>query len=261
MWADIFRFNSQAKERLGYPTQKPEALLERIIQASSNEGDLVLDPFCGCGTTIVAAERLKRRWIGIDITHLAIALMQIRLQHSFDYELSPYEVLGTPKDVESARALAALSRHQFEWWAVSLVGTRPAQDKKKGADSGVDGVGYFHEGPSGEERKIVVQVKSGHVKVGDIRDFIHVIERERAVIGLFVTLEEPTAPMLKEAALAGFYEPELFKGHKFPKLQILTIKDLLDNRRPDLPSESFARPTTFKKAPRKKADEKQGKLW
>ena len=139
LWTDIDPINSQAKERLGYPTQKPEALLERIITTSSNEGDLILDPFCGCGTTINVAERLHRRWIGIDITHLAIALIRNRIQDTFGPELLPYEVIGDPKDMAGARALAEYDRYQFQWWAVGLVSARPAQDKKKGADSGIDG--------------------------------------------------------------------------------------------------------------------------
>ena len=260
IWDDVDRINPVGNERLGYPTQKPEALLERIIQASSNEGDLVLDPFCGCGTTIAAAEKLGRRWIGIDVTHLAITLMQNRLQDTFAYELSPFEVEGVPKDLESARSLAQnVDRHHFEWWALSLVAARPAQDKKKGADTGVDGILYFYDDESGTPKKGVVQVKSGHVKSGDIRDFSHVIEREKAAVGLFLTLEEPSGPMTKEAATAGFYEPEHFQGRGVPKLQILTIEALLAGHRPELPR--FAPAATFKKAPRKKVEESQGKLF
>jgi site-specific DNA-methyltransferase (adenine-specific) len=257
-WTDIDRISNTSGERLGYPTQKPEALLERIIKASSNEGDLVLDPFCGCGTTIVAAERLKRRWIGIDITHLAINLMVHRLKDSFGYELSDFVVEGVPKDLESARALAEeVDRHHFEWWALSLVGARPAQDKKRGADTGIDGVLYFYDDESGTPKKGVVQVKSGHVKSGDIRDFKSVIEREKAAVGLFITLEPPTEPMTKEAATAGFYEPEHFQGRGVPKLQILTIEELLSGKRPELPR--FAPSATFKKAPKKiSEDKKQG---
>ena len=260
LWADLPVLNNRSKEVLGYPTQKPEALLERIIKASSNEGDLVLDPFCGCGTTLVAAERLKRRWIGIDITHLAITLMQNRLRDTFDYELADFVVEGVPRDLESARSLAQnVDRHHFEWWALSLVGARPAQDKKKGADTGIDGILYFYDDESGTPKKGVVQVKSGHVKSGDIRDFKSVIEREKASVGLFLTLEEPSDPMKKEAATAGFYEPEHFQGRGVPKLQILTIEALLSGHRPELPR--FAPAATFKKAPRKKVQEAQGNLW
>lgn len=263
VWSDLPPIHASAAERLGYPTQKPEALLERIIKASSNEGDLVLDPFCGCGTTVVAAERLKRRWIGIDITHLAITLMVKRLKDSFQYSLSDFEVEGVPKDLASARELAQGDRYQFEWWAVALVGARHAHDKKRGADTGVDGVGYFHDDQSGQPKKVVVQVKSGHVKSGDIRDFSHVIAREKAAVGLFLTLEEPSAPMVREAAVAGFFESDFFKGErKFPRLQILTVEELLGGKRPDLPSEASSRPATFKEAPRKEPNEKgQRKLF
>ncbi len=167
IWTDIPPINSQAKERLGYPTQKPEALLERIIRASSNEGDLVLDPFCGCGTALNVAERLKRHWIGIDITHLAITLIKERLKDTFEEDLAPYEVVGEPADLLSAEALALANRHQFEWWALGRVAARPAQDKKKGADSGIDGVIHFTDDNSGIFKKVIIQVKSGHVNAVD----------------------------------------------------------------------------------------------
>ncbi|RKX43033.1 MAG: site-specific DNA-methyltransferase, partial [Thermotogae bacterium] len=216
-------------EKLGYPTQKPEDLLERIIKASSNEGDLVLDPFCGCGTTIVVAERLHRRWIGIDITHIAITLMRHRLHSTFGEELSPYEVIGDPKDPASARALAQEDRYQFQLWSLGLVEARPSQEKR-GADTGIDGYIYFFDDPSGKPKKIVVQVKSGHVGVSQIRDLKGVMERENAVIGVFITLEEPTRPMRIEAVAAGFYEPEYWPGEKYPHLQILTIEELLNGK-------------------------------
>src|SRR4030066_1385726 len=187
--------NPVAAERLGYPTQKPEALLERIINASSNEGDLVLDPFCGCGTSIAVAERLHRRWIGIDITRLAITLMRHRLNNAFGKELSPYEIIGQPKDLESARVLAQESEHsgryQFEWWALGLVDARPAQDKKKGSDKGIDGYINFFDDNSGKAKAIIVQVKSGHVNASHIRDLKGVLEREKAQIGVYITLGDP----------------------------------------------------------------------
>jgi site-specific DNA-methyltransferase (adenine-specific) len=148
-WADIQALNPAAKERLGYPTQKPEALLERIIKASTSEGDVVLDPFCGCGTTVSVAERLKRHWLGIDITHLAISLIRHRLHDTFKDDLAPYDVIGEPKDLASAKALSEHDRYQFEWWALSLVEARPAQDKKKGADRGIDGYIYFFDDHTG----------------------------------------------------------------------------------------------------------------
>jgi site-specific DNA-methyltransferase (adenine-specific) len=252
VWNDIPPINSQAKERLGYPTQKPEALLERIVKASSNEGDLILDPFCGCGTTINVAERLHRRWVGIDITHLAIALIKNRLQDTFGPELSPYEVLGAPKDLTSAHALAKEDRYQFEWWALSLVEARPAQDKKKGADSGIDGYINFFDDGSGKAKKIVVQVKSGHVTASQIRDLKSVVDREKAVIGAFVTLEPPTKPMRDEALSAGHYAPEhLAKEHTSPKIQILTIAELLSGAQIRYPRMLV---TTFKKAARQYKD-------
>ncbi|MEW6388125.1 MAG: DNA methyltransferase [Thermodesulfobacteriota bacterium] len=249
VWTDIHPISAQAAERLGYPTQKPEALLERIIQASSNEGDVVLDPFCGCGTAVAVAERLKRRWLGIDITHLAITLIKKRLHDTFGEELSPYEVIGDPKDWTSAAALAEQNRHQFEWWALGLVEAQPAQDKRKGPDTGIDGYIYFFDDQSGQAKKIVVQVKSGHVTVSQVRDLKGVIDREKAVIGVFLSLKEPTKPMWAEAAGAGFYEPESLPGQKFPRLQILTIADLLAGKALEYPRLATA---TFKRAPRQR---------
>jgi site-specific DNA-methyltransferase (adenine-specific) len=250
IWDDIPVIGSQAQERLGYPTQKPEALLERIIRASSNEGDLVLDPFCGCGTALNVAEHLKRRWIGIDITHLAITLIKERLKDTFEEDLAPYEVVGEPADVLSAEALALANRHQFEWWTLGRVAARPAQDKKKGADSGIDGVIPFTDDNSGIFKKVIIQVKSGHVNASQIRDLIGVLDREKAAIGAFLTLKPPTRPMREEAAAAGFYEPEFFPGHRFPRLQILTIAELFAGKELQYPR--FAPAVTFKKAARQR---------
>ena len=249
LWEDINAINSQAQERLGYPTQKPEALLERIVNASSNEGDVVLDPFCGCGTAIAAAERLNRNWIGIDVTHLAITLIRHRLHDSFGEDLRPYAVLGDPKDLRSAASLAQHDRYQFEWWALGLVDARPAQDKRKGADSGIDGYINFFDDNSGKAKRIIVQVKSGHVQRNQIATLKGDIAREEAEIGLFVTLEPPTAPMRNEAAAAGFYQPSHFLDHKFPRVQILTIEELLSGAQADYPR--FAPAATFRQAPRR----------
>ena len=248
-----------AKERLGYPTQKPEALLERIIKASSNEGDIVLDPFCGCGTTISVAERLNRKWIGIDLTHLAITLIKHRLEDTFK-ELSSYEVFGDPKHLSGAKALAEHDRYQFEWWALGKVAARPAQDKKKGADSGIDGYLYFMDDQSGNAKKIIIQVKSGHVKRGDIATLKGDMEREKAVIGAFITLEEPTRPMKEEAISAGFYVPEHYSDKKFQKVQILTIEELLNGKQ--LEYLRVAPEVTFKRAERLKQEKpkEQGRL-
>ena len=177
VWTDIFAINSQAQERLGYPTQKPQALLERIISASSNQGDIILDPFCGCGTSIHAAQKLKREWIGIDITHLAISLIEKRLKDAFPG--IEYEVHGTPKDLDGARDLSFRDKYQFQWWAVSLVNAVPFAGKKKGADSGIDGLIYFKpEGKTTE--KAIVSVKGGdNVNVAMVRDLAHVVDRGR----------------------------------------------------------------------------------
>ena len=242
-----------ARARLGYPTQKPEELLDNIIRSSSKEGDVVLDPFCGCGTAVAVAERLKRKWIGIDITHLAISLIRHRLQDTFGADLSRYEVVGAPQDVESAQALAVDSendgRYQFEWWALGLVDARPAQDKKRGADSGVDGYINFFDDNSGKPKRIIVQVKSGGVKRGDIATLKGDMERERAALGLFITLKPPTRPMLQEAASAGVYVPEHYPDHQFARLQILTIDALLSGATADYPR--FAPNATFRRAPRR----------
>ena len=231
VWDDIGNLQGSARERLGYPTQKPEALLERIVRASSNEGDVVLDPFCGCGTAIAAAERLNRRWIGIDVTHIAITLIRHRLHDTFKADLKPYEVIGQPEDVASAQALATDSensgRYQFEWWALGLVDARPAQDRKKGADSGIDGYINFFDDNSGKAKRIVVQVKSGNVGRNQIATLKGDMERENAEIGLFITLKPPSGPMESEAVSAGFYTPEHYPDSHYPRIQILTIEELL----------------------------------
>src|SRR5437763_655294 len=177
VWTDIFPINSQAQERLGYPTQKPQALLERIIQASSNPGDVVLDPFCGCGTTIAAAQKLGRQWIGIDVTHLSIALQKYRLKDMFGLvEKKDYDVKGEPEDLPAAKQLAHDDRYQFQWWALSLIKARPVGDTgggkqgKKGTDKGIDGIITFIDEADNKVKRVIVQVKSGHVKSGDIRD-------------------------------------------------------------------------------------------
>ena len=254
IWDDIGNLQASAAERLGYPTQKPEALLERIISASSNEGDVVLDPFCGCGTAIAAAERLNRRWIGIDITHIAITLIRHRLHDTFKGELKPYEVLGQPQDLASAQALATDSensgRYQFEWWALGLVDARPAQDRKKGADSGIDGYINFFDDNTGKAKRIVAQVKSGNVTRNQIATLKGDMEREKAEIGLFITLQEPTGPMEAEATSAGFYTPEHFPDTHYPRIQILTIEELLNGIRAEYPR--LAPEATFRRAPRRR---------
>jgi DNA modification methylase len=246
-WEDIFPINSQAQERLGYPTQKPEALLERIVKASSNEGDLVLDPFCGCGTTVQVAQRLNRHWVGIDITHLAIGLIKKRLDDAFGESVrETYEVIGEPVDLKGAEALAKEDPYQFQWWALSLVGARPLE-KKKGADQGIDGRLYFHDEKSGKTKQIILSVKAGKLHATYVRDLRGVIEREKAEIGVLIAMDHPTKPMQKEAAEAGFYHsPGL--TDKYPRIQILSIEELLAAKKIDYPR--FAADATFKKAPK-----------
>ena len=240
-WGDIEI--AIGSERLGYPTQKPVALLERIIQTSSDEDATVLDPFCGCGTTIAAAQKLGRRWIGIDITHLAISLIRHRLRDSFgkDFRL---EVIGEPTSLQDAQALAKQDPYQFQWWALGLAGARPFE-QKKGADRGIDGRLYFHdEGAGGETKQIIFSVKAGHITVSHVRDLVGVINREEAEIGALLSLEAPTGPMRREAASAGFYQSP---WGKHLRIQLLTIEELLGGGRVDYPQ---AANVTFKRAQR-----------
>ncbi len=248
VWGDINPINSQADERLGYPTQKPLALLERIINASSNEGDVILDPFCGCGTALDAAQKLKRNWIGIDITHLAVSLIEKRLRNRYP-ELAKkgaFTIEGVPQDYAGARDLAERDKHQFQLWACALVNVQPYRGGKKGADQGIDGMGFIEVAKSKTE-KVLVSVKGGeHVGSSMLRDLIGTVEREKAAIGLFVTLKPPTKPMVTEAASAGHYESPHHGA--FPRIQILTIQGLLDGtERPHWPDLSFGE-QNFKKA-------------
>lgn len=252
IWEDIDKINPAGNERLGYPTQKPVALLERILSASSNPGDVVLDPFCGCGTTIAAAQKLERRWIGMDITHLSIALMKYRLKDAFGLvEKRDYDVKGEPEDLLSARQLAQDDRYQFQWWALSLVRAQPVggeaggekREGKKGSDKGIDGVIRFLDDATGKPKRAIVQVKSGKVKAGDVRDLRGVVEREQAAIGVFITLEPASKDMLAEAAGAGFYHSPGW-NRDYPRLQVLTIADLFNGQEVKMPMTA----TTFKQA-------------
>jgi len=292
VWTDIPPISAAACERLGYPTQKPLDLLRRIVGASSNPGDVILDPFCGCGTTIDAVETLNRemgcgpvarppsavqagakasqpgaaglhkprRWIGIDVTHIAIGLIKHRLATRF----SPppdFEERGVPVSAAGARALAAKDAFDFQYWTLGLIGARPVGGRpKKGADKGVDGVRYFHDEQKGGAwvaKTMLVQVKSGHVKAGDIRDFVGTLSREGAELGVFITIEEPTQPMRTEAASAGMYVSPWDK-QSYPKVQILTIDELLkDSHRPNpaclqIPGGSGGPSVTLPEAPKHK---------
>ncbi len=256
LWDDIEPIGAQAAERLGYPTQKPLALLERIINASSNPGDLVLDPFCGCGTAVHAAQKLGRNWMGIDITHLAISLIEKRLKSAFP--AITFEVFGTPKDFDGAKDLAERNKYEFQWWACSLVNAQPYKGKKKGADTGIDGIIYFQD-DKGEAKKIIVSVKGGETVTRTmIADLKNTVEREKAEIGLFVTLAPPTKPMVVEATSAGFYESPSHGA--FPKIQILSIEGLLSGKETPLYPDLSRGGLTFNKAKTETKDMKQSDL-
>jgi site-specific DNA-methyltransferase (adenine-specific) len=247
-WTDIDRINQTAKERLGYPTQKPLALLERIINASSNSGDLVLDPFCGCGTAVDAAQELGRRWIGIDITPLAINAIKGRLLGRYGESIKQqYKVVGEPTTVPDAKQLAEENPYHFQYWALGLVGARPAEEKK-GADKGIDGHLFFHdEADTGKTKQIILSVKAGNIRPAYVSELRGVIEREKADIGVLITMEEPTKAMKTEAASADFYASPF---GQYPRLQILTISDLLSGKGIDYPSAAQRIDKTFKRAPK-----------
>lgn len=245
-WDDVRALTGAHAERLGYPTQKPQLLLERIIEASTNEGDVVCDPFCGCGTTITAAQKLNRQWTGIDITHLAITLMKQRLKDTFGDSIK-FKVMGEPVSVPDAAALAAADPYQFQWWALGLVGARPVEGKK-GADKGIDGKIVFQGDEAGKFEAITLSVKAGHVTANHVRDLRGVVEREKAAIGVLISMEDPTGPMKTEAATAGFYESQMW-NRRYPKIQLLTVADLLAGKQVDMPPIRQVG-STFKKAPK-----------
>jgi DNA modification methylase len=241
VWDDINRISPTSSERLGYPTQKPQALLERLIKASSNEDDLVLDPFCGCGTAIMAAQKLKRRWIGIDITHLAISLIRSRLKEMRVFANKDYKIIGEPADFESAKELAETNPYQFQWWALSLIDARPTgqtgegRQGKKGADKGIDGWLTFREAENINLQKIVVQVKGGvHIGAQIVRDLLGTVQATKSAMGILITLYEPTEQMKQAAMEAEYYESKTW-GHKYPKIQIITIPELLSGKKPIIP--------------------------
>ncbi len=251
IWSDMPGINNRSAEFLGYPTQKPVSLMERILVTSSNPGDVVLDPFCGCGTTIHAAQKLGRAWIGIDVTHLAISLIERRLKDAFPG--ITFEVHGTPQDLDGARDLATRDKYQFQWWAVSLIDAQPYGGKKKGADGGIDGLIYFRSDAKTTERAIV-SVKGGGVSVPMVRDLKGVLDREKAPIGVFLTLEPPTRPMEKEAASAGFYT---LGERQYPRLQIITVEQALAGAKPAIPLVDTG--AAFKRAARERTGQ-QGTL-
>lgn len=248
LWTDIAPIGAQAAERLGYPTQKPLALLERIINSSSQTGNLVLDPFCGCGTAIDAAQKLGRRWIGIDITHLAVGLIKNRLVTGYGPDITAtYSVVGEPTDLAGAQELAAAAPFEFQAWALGLVGARRADSNRRGADTGIDGRRFFHDEQGGATKQVIYSVKAGQVHRNMVAELLGVVEREKAAVGVFISMEEPTGPMRAEAASAGFYTDPW--GRRHPRIQLFSIADLLAGRQPDI-TDSFVRDTTLRRAPR-----------
>jgi hypothetical protein len=244
LWNDIKPLSSQDSERLGYPTQKPESLLERIINASSNEGDIVLDAYCGCGTTVAVAEKLKRNWIGIDITYQSISLILKRLEDSFGKSiLNKIELNGIPEDIESAIALANKkedkTRKEFEKWAVlTYSNNRAVINEKKGADQGIDGIAYMQDRDENEDivfKNVLFSVKSDkNPKVSYIRDFYGTIEREKAAMGYFITLHKPTSQMIAECRKIDNYKNNLI-DREYPKITIVTVEEILTGERMTIP--------------------------
>jgi DNA modification methylase len=257
LWTDIQPLGSMAAERMGYPTQKPVALLKRIIETSSNPGDNVFDPFCGCGTTIEAAETLGRKWLGIDITHLAITAIESRLKDAFEGKCL-YNTVGIPQDYPSAKFLANQKPFEFQFWALSLTNAQP---RKRTKDRGIDGIYRFIDEEKRKSKIIIISVKGGKTGPVDIRELKGTVEREKAAMGVLITLDPPTKEMETEGATAGFYESVLFKK-KFPKIQILSVKDYFDNnKRAQLPLFT-KRALTYKEAPKvdKQKNENQNSL-
>ena len=237
---DVRWLSPRDQERLGYPTQKPEGLLDRIIRASTNEGDVVLDAYCGCGTTVAVAHRLKRQWIGIDITYQSISLVLRRLEERFGSEaLASVKTDGIPQDMESAEALAHKKddrlRKEFEKWAIlTYTNNRAVINEKKGADAGIDARAYFQTGAK-DNAKVILQVKSGFVKRGDVATLRGDMEREKAAMAVLITLAKPSAPMVREAKAAGQFEHALM-GKSYDRIAIVTIEDIVEHgRRLDVP--------------------------
>lgn len=233
IWTDIDPINSRAAERLGYPTQKPLPLIERILALASEEGSLVLDPFCGCGTTVDAAQKMGRKWIGIDVTTLAVDLIDARLRHTYGEAIrDTYEILGIPRDLAGAQALFKRSPFEFERWCVMMLDGQP--NEKQVGDKGIDGVIRFPIDSKGNSDKILVSVKGGSTNPGHVRDLIGTIQSQRAAMGVFVCMQNPTKAMQEAANHSGLYVHPA-NGQKYPKVQIITVQELLDGKRPTLP--------------------------
>lgn len=252
LWDDIPPINSQAQERLGYPTQKPEALLERVVKASSNEGNLVLDPFCGCGTTIAVAERLGRKWIGIDITYLAIDVIKKRLEKNEIQEGVHFKVDGEPTDLYSAEKLAGQDPFQFQLWCISKLDATPSQTKS--GDQGIDGVLNFVDYTKKTKAGVgIIQVKGAQsVNPAMVRDLKGTIKSQNADFGVLIILKEPTKGMRTEALKEGYFE---YMKKKIPKIQLISVEHLFEQRIPlTLPSTTLP---PYKKPEIKKSEQAQ----
>jgi site-specific DNA-methyltransferase (adenine-specific) len=234
VWTDIAPINAQAAERLGYPTQKPLALMDRIISLSSGPDDIVLDPFCGCGTTVDAAQRLGRKWIGIDITYIAVDLISKRLRHTYGNSvMETVDVDGIPKGVTGARALFAKSPFDFERWAVSLINAEPNQ--KQVGDKGIDGVARFPLGAKGQLGRVLVSVKGGKtLNPSMVRDLSGTVDTQKAAMGVLITLELATKGVKDAIDHGGVYKHPA-NGQAYPRLQHITIAELLDGKKPQMP--------------------------
>jgi site-specific DNA-methyltransferase (adenine-specific) len=247
VFSDIEALRSWHKEKLGYPTQKPVALLERIIRSSSNEGDVVLDPFCGCGTAVDAAQRLGRKWIGIDVTHLAVGVVEQRMKVRHPGVI--YDVRGLPEDVASAAKLAAEDKFGFQAWAALKISARPmgldaAGRAKRGADHGLDVVLSFAQDAEGKDiQNVIVSVKGGGTSAADIRDLLGAVttRSNKAVMGVLITAGEPTKPMREAALDAGTWYSKTW-GKEYPRIQILSVADLFNG---DLPVDGHSDPGKF----------------
>jgi hypothetical protein len=244
IWTDIKPLQSGQKEKLGYPTQKPESLLERIILTSSNEGDTILDAYCGCGTSVAVAERLNRKWVGMDITYQSISLILKRLEEHFGIStIQNIQINGVPQDIESAEALARKpddrTRKEFEKWAVlTYSNNRAAINERKGGDGGIDGTAYlldYNKKTEQDYKQIIFSVKSNKsLSPSVIRDLFGTIEREKAAMGILLTLY-PMPSLIKESKKYGTYENKMF-GHIYQRIEVVTIQDILDGKTMKLPT-------------------------
>lgn len=228
---NIQALNPMANERVGYPTQKPEELVQRLIKASCPEDGIVLDPFCGCGTTLIASEKLDRKWIGIDITYLAVDVLKQRIEKDFNEEEDvDFEIKGEPEGMAGAERLAEENKSEFQKWIISKIGGTPNEDMS--GDEGIDGFLYFKDG--GKDRVAIIQeTVSKSVSPGKVRDFKGTMERDNAPMGVFITMKEPTKGMKKEANTAGTYEDSF--GNEYPRIQFITVEEIMEGEKPDIP--------------------------